>query len=78
MLLQAFVEVHRAHDRVGDGEDHENEGDDGKTGEILSDWQVRLFVSILIHSEELEDKICSTTEVQDNGGDHAEQVFPAC
>lgn len=77
MRLEALAEVGHADDCVGDGQDDEQDGDDGKGREGLANSHVVLLVAGLVNADELEEEVAKAAEVEDDGNDHAGLVLAA-
>jgi hypothetical protein len=75
MWLQPHAKVCCAHAGVDDCQDNQDNRDCGKTRQTLSDRNIVDFVAGLVHSSHLEDKVCQSTEEQENSNDHAEFVL---
>lgn len=74
--LESGAEVAHADDGIGDGENDEQNGDDGKRGEGLSNGKVILLVSGLVDSDELENEVGQAAEVENDDDDLADLVLP--
>ena len=70
--LEALVVVGSAHDRVDDGHENGNDGQDGEGGQLFSGWQVGVPMTGGIHSHELEEEVGETAEVKNLSSGQAE------
>lgn len=64
MWFQPEVEIGRADAGIDDGQDDENDGDDGKGRQGLSDRSVLFPLGGLVHPHELEDEVGHAGYVQ--------------
>lgn len=77
VLLEALAKVAHADDGVDDGENDQEDGDDGESGQRPADGHVVLAVSRLVDADQLEDEVAQSTEIEDDDGDNAQLVLAA-
>lgn len=63
MWFESLVEVGHAYRCIDDCEDNQNDGDNGETGQTLSDREVVVSARWLVHASELEDEVGHAAEV---------------
>lgn len=71
VLLQARVEVAHADEGISDCENDEQDSQNSESRQTPPHGQVEITVPRLIDSDELEEKVGKTTEVQDDDAPHA-------
>ncbi len=75
MWLQPHPEIWRAHARVDDCHDDQDNGNDSETRQTLPDWKVIPHVAGLVHSCQLENKVSQSAEEQEQCNDHSKIVL---
>ena len=75
MRLESVVEVAHAKERIGDGDDNQNNGHDGERGKGALNSQVILATSLRVDADKLEQEIGKTTEEEQDDPAHANAVF---
>ena len=77
MRLQPFTEIDRAGDRIGDGDDDQDDGDHSEGRQRLRRYHVLVPRPALVDADQLEEEIGESGEVEGDDGDHAGAVLPS-
>ena len=75
MILESVVEVAHAEERVGDGDDDQNDGHDGERSKGALNGEVTCATSFRVNADKLEQEIGKTTKEEQNDAAHADAVF---
>jgi hypothetical protein len=75
MWLQSHPEIRGAYPGIDDCHDNQDNGNNSETGQILSNWKVIALVAGLVHSCKLENKVCQSTEEEEDCNNHSKFVL---